>query len=103
MESRARENHIMTNTNKVITNLEQVTPAWLTSVLMKSGAITDGAVESFELDSGEGNWSESGSLKVTYSRDAKGSLQTKLFLKMKLLHTNACLLAIRVKLWIWSI
>ena len=68
--------------DKVITNLEQVTPAWLTSVLTKSGAITSGSVESFEVDSGEGNWSESGSLKATYSSDAKGSLPTRLFLKM---------------------
>jgi len=69
-------------TDKVITNLEQITPAWLTSVLTKSGAITDGAVESFELDTGQGNWSESGSIKVAYSKDAQGSLPKKLFLKM---------------------
>ena len=69
-------------TDKVITNLEQVTPAWLTSVLTKSGAISDGSVDSFELDTGQGNWSESGSVKVTYSQDAKGSLPIKLFLKM---------------------
>jgi len=69
-------------TDKVITNLEQVTPAWLTAVLRQSGAVTEGSVESFELNTGQGNWSKSGSFKVTYSKDAKGSLPKKLFLKM---------------------
>jgi len=39
-------------------------------------------VKSFELNTGQGNWSKSGSIRVIYSKDAKGSLPKKLFLKM---------------------
>ena len=41
----------------VITSIDQVTSAWLTSVLAESGALTHGAVASFEVDAGQGNWS----------------------------------------------
>lgn len=68
--------------NEVITDLEQVTPAWLTEVLSKSDALTSGAVESFELGTDRGNWSTNASLRVRYSEDSRGTLPARLFLKM---------------------
>jgi hypothetical protein len=41
----------------VMTGINQVTTAWLTSALVGSGALTRGAVASFELRTGQGNWS----------------------------------------------
>ncbi|MEP7136033.1 MAG: hypothetical protein ABI904_13975 [Chloroflexota bacterium] len=66
----------------IITNIDQITSTWLTSTLSKSGALTHGLVTSFALDAGKGNWSTNGSLTVTYSADAQGSLPQHLFLKM---------------------
>ena len=40
-------------TNKVIVNLEQVSAEWLTAVLTQSGALTRGAVQSFEFGTGQ--------------------------------------------------
>lgn len=67
---------------KVISNIEQVSPAWLTEVLTNNGALTKGEVESIEYGSGQGNWSTSANLSVKYSVDARGSLPRRLFLKM---------------------
>jgi hypothetical protein len=39
----------------VITGLNQVTTDWLTSILAQSGALTRGAIPSFELGTGQGN------------------------------------------------
>jgi hypothetical protein len=66
----------------VITHLDQVTPEWLTAILRRSGALTRGAVESFEADAGRGNWSTSGSLSLRYSPDAEGERPPRLFLKL---------------------
>lgn len=66
----------------VITSLEQVTTAWLTAVLAQSGALTHGRVASFEVDSGRGNWSTSGSLHLHYTAEAEGERPSRLFLKM---------------------
>jgi hypothetical protein len=66
----------------VITNLDQISTEWLTSVLPRSGALTRGAVKSFELGTGQGNWSTSANLTLTYTDDAQGSLPQRLFLKM---------------------
>ena len=71
----------MKDTN-VITNLDQITTEWLTSVLTQSRVLIRGAVNSFELGTGQGNWSTSASLKVTYTEDAQGALPGHLFLKM---------------------
>ncbi len=68
--------------DQVITNLEQVTAEWLTAVLHRSGALTQGAVVWFEADSGQGNWSTSGSLSLHYSSDAQGERPSHLFLKL---------------------
>jgi hypothetical protein len=70
------------NGTTVITSLDQVTTAWLKSVLTQSGALTRGGVQSFQLSTGQGNWSTSVNLTVTYTDDAQGTLPQRLFLKM---------------------
>lgn len=67
---------------KVITSVEQVTTEWLTSVLAASGGLTQGAVGSVALGTGEGNWSANAILTVSYTDDARGQLPRCLFLKM---------------------
>lgn len=69
-------------TDTVITAIDQVTPAWLTDVLSRSGALTRGSVAAFELDTGRGNWSTSGSLRLRYAPDALGERPARLFLKL---------------------
>jgi hypothetical protein len=69
-------------TDEVITSLEQVTAEWLTAVLHHSGALTQGTVTAVTIDTGRGNWSESGSLQLVYSPDAQGERPSRLFLKM---------------------
>jgi hypothetical protein len=69
-------------TEQVITNLDQVTAEWLTAVLTRSGALTQGRVTAFEAADGRGNWSTSGSLRLHYSPDAQGERPLRLFLKM---------------------
>jgi hypothetical protein len=54
---------------QVITELGQISIEWLNSVLTRSGALTHGAVQSFELGAGQGNWSTSANLKVRYYDD----------------------------------
>jgi hypothetical protein len=66
----------------VIVNLEQVTPEWLSTVLRHSGALTQGTVTAVTMDNSRGNWSESGSLRLSYSPDAQGERPARLFLKM---------------------
>ena len=68
--------------DNVITNLEQVTPEWLTAVLTHSGALTQGSVTAVSIDTGRGNWSESDSLQLEYSPDAQGERPSRLFLKL---------------------
>lgn len=68
--------------DKVITSPDQVTPEWLTYVLRRSGALTRGAVAWFDLGAGQGNWSTSARLALTYTADAQGALPRRLFLKI---------------------
>jgi hypothetical protein len=67
---------------KVITNLEQVTTEWLTAVLTNSGALTGGSVTALNVDTGQGNWSTSGTLRLSYTDDVQGERPARLFLKM---------------------
>jgi hypothetical protein len=69
-------------THKVIANSDQVSTIWLTSVLVKSGALTHGNVESFELGTGQGNWSTNVKVSLKYTDNAKGLVPKRLFLKM---------------------
>lgn len=68
--------------HRVIITADEVTPAWLTTVLYDSHALTDGAVASVTVDTGRGNWSTNARLAVTYTPDAIGDRPQKLFLKM---------------------
>ncbi len=68
--------------DNVITGLEQVTTEWLTSALTRSGALTRGGVAAFEVDTGRGNWSTSGTLRLRYSPNAEGKQPARLFLKL---------------------
>jgi len=67
---------------KVITELRQVTPKWLTAVLANSGALSQGEVADFGVDTGRGNWSANAILHVRYGEGARGTLPKRLFLKM---------------------
>jgi hypothetical protein len=69
-------------TSNVITSVEQVTTEWLTAMLSNSGAITAGAVASFTVGTGVGNWSSNANLTLSYTADAKGECPTHLFLKL---------------------
>jgi hypothetical protein len=68
--------------DKVITNIDQVSNEWLSTVLANSGALTGGAVDSIEIGRGHGNWSTSASLQVKYTHEAQGLMPERLFLKM---------------------
>jgi len=57
--------------DKVITNLEQVTTEWLTDVLSKTEALTQGAVAAFDVATGHGNWSTNARLIVHYTDEAE--------------------------------
>ena len=69
-------------TDSVITAIDQVTPAWLTGVLSRSGALTRGSVTAFDIVDGRGNWSSNARLAVSYTVDAQGARPRRLFLKM---------------------
>ena len=69
-------------TKKVITSLDQINAEWLTAVLTKSGALTNGSVATYDIDSGGGNWSTNAHLIISYSKEAEGDLPQHLFLKM---------------------
>jgi len=66
---------------EVITDLGQVTTAWLTAVLTRSGVL-NGTVEAFSVDNGQGNWSTNAALRLRYAPGAQGEQPTHLFLKM---------------------
>ena len=68
--------------DKVITSIDQVTTAWLTSVLTNSGALINGAVAMFDVKAGRGNWSTNATLNVKYVNGSQGALPQRLFLKM---------------------
>ncbi len=69
----------------VIQACEQVTPAWLTEVLMAKGGVQHGRVMAIECDTqafNQGYVSNVAALSITYSADASGTLPSRLFLKM---------------------
>ena len=70
--------------NKIlITTQNQITPDWLTTVLTQSSALEHGNVASVTIEnSDERELSTNFRLKLTYSPDARGSMPTKLFLKL---------------------
>lgn len=66
---------------QVIVSIDQVTPEWLTGVLMRSGALSRGRVVSFEVATNERILSTSTYLRIAYSSDATGAMPSHLFLK----------------------
>ena len=68
--------------SEVITAFEQVTSAWLTEVLSRSGALETGAVQDFDSDTGRGTWSAHARLRLRYADGSQGPLPDKLFLKL---------------------
>lgn len=66
---------------QVITTLEQVSPAWLTGVLARNGALIRGRVVDLAIDSSERILSTSTRIRIVFSDDAEGELPTRLFLK----------------------
>jgi thiamine kinase-like enzyme len=66
----------------VITSSDQITVAWLTAVLVSNGALTSGAVTTFEVKAGRGNWSTNAILGLRYADGSQGALPQRLFLKM---------------------
>jgi hypothetical protein len=70
------------NIELIITQVDQVTSAWLTSMLSNSGALVHGAVASFNVSRGGGNWSTNALLNLQYMDGSQGTLPQRLFLKM---------------------
>ncbi len=68
--------------DEVITDLDQVTAAWLTAALRRSGVLTRGSVTGFEQEAGQRVLSTNARLQVRYSDDAQGDRPERLFLKM---------------------
>ena len=68
--------------SEVITSLDQVTAEWLTAVLTRSGALTHGRVEAFEVDTRRRELSTSVRLGVRYADGSRGDRPRRLFLKM---------------------
>lgn len=65
-----------------IRDSSDLTPAWLTAALAASGALEHGAVESFAVEHGGGNWSANARLRLRYTPDARGERPERLFLKL---------------------
>ena len=66
---------------QVLTHRDQITADWLTHVLIKSGALVSGTVQSIEIDAHERELSTSHRLRIAYSVDAQGLMPERLFLK----------------------
>jgi len=68
--------------DEVITDLEQVTPGWLTAVLRQGGALTHGMVASVTMNATVRELSTSARLSLVYTDDAQGDRPARLFLKL---------------------
>jgi len=69
-------------TGEVITSVGQVTPEWLTTVLLKADGLRSGSVTSFDAEVGRGNWSSNAILQLEYSAGSEGLKPKRLFLKL---------------------
>lgn len=74
--------HSPATSTDVIESLEQVTPAWLSAALSRSGALQRGAVANFSTETGSGVWSSNARFHVNYSAGSEGALPERLFLKL---------------------
>jgi hypothetical protein len=68
--------------DEVITSLKQVTAEWLTHVLTNSGALTQGKVKAFDVESRQRELSTNARLNLRYADGSRGSMPGHLFLKM---------------------
>ena len=66
----------------LITHPHEITPQWLTEVLVTSGALQRGQVAGFALQNGVSSWSTNARLRLRYTPDAVGECPASLFLKM---------------------
>jgi thiamine kinase-like enzyme len=66
----------------LITDLEQVTPEWLTTVLQEQGSLEQGIVVAVETSSQSLKTSTVSQLKISYSDDAPASAPGRLFFKL---------------------
>lgn len=64
---------------ELITSLDEVTPAWLTRVLQRTGLLNEARVAEVSYDSGETSFSIIAHLRISYTCDC--SAPTRLFLK----------------------
>ena len=67
--------------DQVLISSTQITPEWLTRVLVSSGALARGAVKTIEIDAHKRELSTSHRLRIAYSEDAQGLMPERLFLK----------------------
>lgn len=67
---------------KVITDLDLVNEAWLSHVLLASGALQDGAVSGITMKRDDRRLSSIGHLSVVYAPGTRGPCPRKLFLKV---------------------
>lgn len=68
--------------NQVITSLDQVSAEWLTTVLTRSGALAQGAVESYTVETRHRELSANAKMSVRYTPGSQGDLPQRLFLKL---------------------
>lgn len=66
----------------VITDASQITAAYLTNVLLASGALRVGTVQQVDVEAGGGTWSKIVHLRPRYSDDALGDMPSALLLKL---------------------
>jgi len=78
----------MASNTSVITNVQQVTPEWLTSLLRYVGVLTQGVVERTALRANDAFNSVVSRLDVTYSPDASASAPPALLLKLNRDHNG---------------
>ena len=69
-------------TDKVIASLDQVSADWLTAVLRHSGALTQGGVTAFTMETQQRELSANAKILLRYSDKAQGDLPQRLFLKL---------------------
>lgn len=67
---------------RALTRAEDATPAWLTRVLKRQGALEHGAVAEVSAERGDSAWSSHARLRLTYTADAQGARPQRLFLKL---------------------
>ena len=68
-------------TSQVLSSREQISSEWLTQVLIRSGALTNGEVAAVEINADDRRLSSIYRLRIAYSEKSDGAKPTYLFLK----------------------